>query len=263
MSIQPSTSPAADVAEARIITEEVRAALAAHARTGVVLARTVQRAHASRAWLALGHPTWEAYARAEFGISRASAYRLLDMAVVLEQLTAAAAELGLSPLGDTLEITRQQARQIKGRVPEVAAVLAALLADRSDPAGASEIAELLAAAVDEVRRTPVGDVPALPASDGGSDELLRRHLGEDYAELVAAGRQLVRELRTAQQQAGALHLELAPAHLSDREAARVLGAAHGCGPESDEVAEMLAERRYAMTGDRRAIEAWEAEAFAG
>lgn len=37
-------------------------------------------AHAARVWLPLGHSSWESYCAAEFGISRAQAYRLLDVA---------------------------------------------------------------------------------------------------------------------------------------------------------------------------------------
>ncbi|MEU1312461.1 hypothetical protein ABZ419_26720 [Streptomyces cinnamoneus] len=56
--------------------------------------------------------------------------------------------------------------------------------------------------------------------------------------------------------------EVAPGHMSDRTTARTLGWALGLDSESDEIAEKLAERRYAMTGDYRAIEKWEAEARA-
>jgi hypothetical protein len=131
MTIENREAGPADAAEARAITEQVRAAMEEHVRSGIELARAVRRAHSARVWIALGHETWEAYARAEFGVSRASAYRLLDMATVLDQLDAAAGALGLSPLGDTLTITRQEAREIKGRVPEVAAALAACSESRT------------------------------------------------------------------------------------------------------------------------------------
>lgn len=45
-----------------------------------VLAARVRDAHAARAWLPLRHSIWEAPCRADFGISRAQAYRLLDVA---------------------------------------------------------------------------------------------------------------------------------------------------------------------------------------
>lgn len=48
-----------------------------------VLAARVRDAHAARVWTPLGQPSWEAYCDTEFGISRAQAYRLLDVARAL------------------------------------------------------------------------------------------------------------------------------------------------------------------------------------
>ncbi|GHA59010.1 hypothetical protein [Streptomyces purpurascens] len=45
-----------------------------------VLASRVRDVHATRVWTPLGHPSWESYCDAEFGINRAQAYRLLDVA---------------------------------------------------------------------------------------------------------------------------------------------------------------------------------------
>nr|QIY77654.1 hypothetical protein HEP84_53570 [Streptomyces sp. RLB1-33] len=56
-----------------------------------VLAARVRDAHAARVWLPLGHPTWEAYCDAEFGISRAQAYQLLDVARALAAIHGAVA----------------------------------------------------------------------------------------------------------------------------------------------------------------------------
>ncbi|MFE1198431.1 hypothetical protein ACFW6E_37755 [Streptomyces olivaceoviridis] len=47
------------------------------------LAARGRGAHAARVWLPLGHSIWEAYCQAEFGISRAQAYRLLNVARAL------------------------------------------------------------------------------------------------------------------------------------------------------------------------------------
>ncbi|MCZ1006532.1 hypothetical protein O1L68_06935 [Streptomyces lydicus] len=47
-------------------------------RSVAVLAAPVRDAHAARFGLPLGHPSGESYCDAEFGISRAQAYRLLD-----------------------------------------------------------------------------------------------------------------------------------------------------------------------------------------
>jgi hypothetical protein len=49
-------------------------------RSVATLAARVRHAHAARIWLPLGHNSWEAYCAVEFGVSRAQAYRLLDVA---------------------------------------------------------------------------------------------------------------------------------------------------------------------------------------
>ncbi|WP_432040415.1 hypothetical protein [Streptomyces cucumeris] len=49
-------------------------------RSVAVLAARVRDAHAARVWLPLGHSSRESYCAAEFGISRAQAYRRLDVA---------------------------------------------------------------------------------------------------------------------------------------------------------------------------------------
>ncbi|CAM5324930.1 hypothetical protein [Streptomyces chartreusis] len=49
-------------------------------RSVVVLAARVRDGHSARAWLPLGFTSWETYCEAEFGISRAPAYRHLDVA---------------------------------------------------------------------------------------------------------------------------------------------------------------------------------------
>ncbi|MDL5206579.1 hypothetical protein [Streptomyces sp. ALI-76-A] len=66
-------------AQAREMTAGLRAAMD-DVRRSVVLAARVRDAHAARVWAPLGYPSWEAYCDAEFGISRAQAYRLLDVA---------------------------------------------------------------------------------------------------------------------------------------------------------------------------------------
>ncbi|GGU94229.1 hypothetical protein GCM10010211_71610 [Streptomyces albospinus] len=48
-------------------------------------------AHAASVWTPLGYGTWEAYGNAEFGISRAPAYRLRDVARALGAIHGAVA----------------------------------------------------------------------------------------------------------------------------------------------------------------------------
>lgn len=61
-----------------------------------VLAARVRDAHTARVWTPLGYPSWEAYCDAEFGISRAQAYRLLDVARALGAIQAAV-DVGTEP----------------------------------------------------------------------------------------------------------------------------------------------------------------------
>ncbi|MFJ1930446.1 MULTISPECIES: hypothetical protein [unclassified Streptomyces] len=64
-------------------------------RSVAVLAARVRAAHAARVWLPLGHSSWESYCRAEFGVSRAQTYRLLDVARAYLSDTEAADVLAL------------------------------------------------------------------------------------------------------------------------------------------------------------------------
>ncbi|MEV4250924.1 hypothetical protein AB0J63_46995 [Streptosporangium canum] len=69
-----------DREQARALTAQIRESIAAVERAWAVLAERVRRAHEGRAWVALGYVSWGRYAAAEFGIGRAHAYRLIDIA---------------------------------------------------------------------------------------------------------------------------------------------------------------------------------------
>ncbi|MFF9432065.1 hypothetical protein [Streptomyces sp. NPDC014746] len=77
------TRPPLTAARAREMTAGLREAMDDIRRSVTVLAARVEDAHAARVWVPLGHPSWESYCEAEFGISRAQAYRLLDVARAL------------------------------------------------------------------------------------------------------------------------------------------------------------------------------------
>jgi hypothetical protein len=49
----------------------------------------ILEAHDRRAWQALGYPTWQAYVKKEFNLSRSRSYQLLDRAKVHQVLLAA------------------------------------------------------------------------------------------------------------------------------------------------------------------------------
>ncbi|MFF7903705.1 hypothetical protein ACFZCV_33855 [Streptomyces sp. NPDC007920] len=83
--------PPLTAARAREMTAGLREAMDHVQRSVAVLAARVRDAHAARVWLPLGHSSWESYCDAEFGISRAQAYRLLDVARSLAAIHGAVA----------------------------------------------------------------------------------------------------------------------------------------------------------------------------
>ncbi|MGW2545412.1 hypothetical protein ACWC5I_32195, partial [Kitasatospora sp. NPDC001574] len=92
----------ADEARARELTEQLRTAIEDVRSAVLVLARRVRAAHWARVWTALGHDSWGAYALAEFGIGRSTAYRLLDLAATAAAIEGVVArELGVSHAWDS------------------------------------------------------------------------------------------------------------------------------------------------------------------
>jgi hypothetical protein len=115
-----------DPDEARSLTESIKASASR-------LYHLVVQAHEGQAHRALGYATWAEYWQAEFDMSRSYAYRILDQAKVIGELTAAA---GMSPDGDTSpmgDITEAAARDIKPRLGEVAGAVAERVAAEKNP----------------------------------------------------------------------------------------------------------------------------------
>jgi hypothetical protein len=317
--------------EARALTAEIREAIKAVRTATGRLAAAVRRAHEARVWVVLGYPTWKAYARAEFGIGRSHAYRLVDQAVTAEQLGDALVELGLmSPAGDDVltELSGRAWREIQGRAQDVAARVADRVAALDGAPDVEQLRGLVVQAVEDVRadatRAVARTAPDAPADDdpdafahwegtialghapahltdaealaaldvaGHDTDTRRAHamavrafaLHGDRAQLqafraaldvpeqgehgygredVIAGRRLVEQLQLSCWRQGTLYLEIAPARLSDRAAARTLAAAFREDPRSYETAERVEQRRYAITGDYQAYEEWENRALA-
>ncbi|MFD9597360.1 hypothetical protein ACFWA9_32045 [Kitasatospora sp. NPDC059973] len=250
---------AGPVGEARVreLTEQLRTAIEDVRAAVLVLARRVRAAHRARVWTALGHDSWGAYALAEFGIGRSTAYRLLDLAATAAAIEGAvAAELGASHAWDSaaLVLPVRAVVDLKGRLAELTDLIAERLADAQAeasgrPLPAEVVGGIVARAVTEVRDRP--DVPASeletgPAPDGITAEAWRRH--------VSAGRDLVAQHRAAQHRLGVLALEVVPAYVGDGQAEDVLA------PVADDIgltiAELVACRRYAISGDVRAMDGW-------
>ncbi|MER8103901.1 hypothetical protein [Kitasatospora sp. NPDC094016] len=247
-----------DAARARELTEQLRTAIEDVRAAVLLLARRVRSAHRARVWTVLGHPSWSAYALAEFGIGRSTAYRLLDLAAVAEAIEdTVQAELGVSHAWDSTDLVLpvRAVVDLKGRVSELTDLIADRLADAHQETGgavlpAGAVGGIVAAAVAEVRARP--DVPAAelgigPAPDGITAEAWRRH--------VAAGREAISQQRAAELGIGALALEVCPAYLSDRQAEDegLARLANDIGLTTDH---LLACRRYAISGDPRAMDGW-------
>lgn len=91
--------------EARELTEHIRSAVD-------VVWMLVARAHAGRAWEALGYPSFAAYVKEEFDISRSRAYQLLDQAKVVQAIESA------TPEDTNVVISEAAARDLKSVLGE-------------------------------------------------------------------------------------------------------------------------------------------------
>ncbi|MFD9596786.1 hypothetical protein ACFWA9_29115 [Kitasatospora sp. NPDC059973] len=253
------------VEEARALTTEVREAIEDVRQVAGRLAERVKRAHDARVWEVLGYPSWAEYAKAEFGVSRSHAYRLLDLARSAEEITAAVVTLGvLAPVshaGDmlALDLPIRAVVELRGRMGEVRELLVERLEQVAAEGPGRLAPELVAAVVADV----VAEVRARPDLAEEDLDEIEVPPGAPYtAEDVRRGRRLVAELTDCDRQLGMLALEVVPAYRSEA------GAALGpLGVLADELGEdvelLLACRRYAVTGDYRAVEEYRAQPLAG
>ena len=245
--VEPARPPLS-AEQAREVTAGLREAMDYVRRSVAVLAARVRDAHAARVWLPLGHSSWASYCDAEFGISRAQAYRLLDVARALASIhDAVATGTETSRTRDTdpaaaaaldYGLSQRALIDVSSRSGDVAELITRRLATLAH----SGLTALDEPTVRAVVRQVVRDVrtappppPEKPPADPALTEL----------------RRVVDELAATTHQLGELILEVAPAYLSDTDAADVLA------PLRDQIGETLdnglAARRYAMSGDRRAL----------
>ncbi|WPO76179.1 hypothetical protein [Streptomyces sp. KN37] len=245
--VEPARPPLA-TAQAREMTAGLREAMDDVRRSVAVLAARVRDAHAARVWLPLGHSSWESYCDAEFGISRAQAYRLLDVARALAAIHGAvAAGPETSRTRDTdpgaaaaldYGLSQRALIAVSSRSGDVAEMITRRLATLAH----SGLQALDEATVRAVVRQAVRDIrtaPPPPPADPPADPT------------TAALRRVVDDLAASTHAIGELMLEVAPAYLSDIEAADVLALL--CDHIGEPLEHGLAARRYAMSGDRRAL----------
>ncbi|WP_051711658.1 hypothetical protein [Streptomyces sp. NRRL S-350] len=243
-------------AEALRLTDELRAAAAEARTSALVLTRRVRAAYGARVWTALGFPSWGAYAMAELGLSRPTAYRLLDLAAVAEAIEETVErEVGpsLSHTWDTWPVLSVQAVvDLRGRLAELADLVAERLARVRAEAGpgpvrAALVGAAVADAVTELRERP--DVPPVDLQSVQSPE---GHDVEAWRAVVARGLEAQQRLLGDFRELGLLALRVAPGYVSDHDAEAVL---HLLGKEIGSTCEeLMAGRRYALTGDARAVE---------
>lgn len=72
----------------------------------------IARAHAGKAWKALGYDSWAEYVQEEFNMSRSRSYQLLDQAKVISAVTNAL------PEGSEIAVTESSARELKYVIQE-------------------------------------------------------------------------------------------------------------------------------------------------
>lgn len=100
------SSPALDADSAREITERIKT-------TTNVLYMLVKRAHAGKAYIALGYDSFEKYVRAEFDFSKVYAYRLINQANFIEAIEAKL------PEGAQIHVSEPVSTKLKKALPEL------------------------------------------------------------------------------------------------------------------------------------------------
>lgn len=123
-----------DADSARALTETIRNAVD-------VVWMLIARAHAGKAWKALGYDTWAEYVKAEFDMSRSRSYQLLDQARVVAEIEAAV------PDGTAVQISEAAARDLKDVLEDVVPEIK----ERTQGLSPDDASDVLAEIVEEQR----------------------------------------------------------------------------------------------------------------
>lgn len=239
-------------AQAREVTAGLRTAMDGVRRSVARLAARVRDAHAVRVWVPLRYASWESYCGTEFGLSRAQAYRLLDVARALAAIhEAVTAGTEVSRTRDTgpvaaaaldYGLSQRALIAVSGRSNDVVELITRRLATLAD-SGLTALDEptvraVVRQAVRDIRTAPPPPPPPPPAEPSADP-------------IVAEMRAAVDKLVTSTYAIGELMLEVAPAYMSDEQATDILALL--CAQIGEPLEHGLAARRYAMSGDRRAL----------
>jgi hypothetical protein len=95
-----------------LTTEQARQLTSTIRDAAEVLWVLIARAHAGKAWAALGYASWERYVKDEFNMSRSRSYQLLDQARVIAAIEAAV------PSGTRVHLNEAAARDLKTVIEE-------------------------------------------------------------------------------------------------------------------------------------------------
>ncbi|MGW3046063.1 hypothetical protein ACWC9T_40090 [Kitasatospora sp. NPDC001159] len=197
---QESAVPVGE-AEARRLTSALRESVEQVRTAVLVLAERVRAAHDGRVWIALGYPSWGAYAAGELGVSRSTAYRLLDLAAAAEAIEdVVGRQAGPTLSHDSpLVLPVRAVVEIRGRLAELADLVTEHLTQTRADAGGQQlepgrISAAVAAAVAELRERPdaaAAELKSAPGPDGYPVEAGRALVARgraDYQEDLLAGR---------------------------------------------------------------------------
>jgi hypothetical protein len=168
-----------DAEQARSLTDTIRNAVE-------VIWVLISRAHAGKAWQALGYSSWEEYVRGEFNMSRSRSYQLLDQSRVIAAIEAAV------PEGTEVYVSEAAARDLKGALDEVIPEIQARTEGLEPEEAAVAVSEVIQEHRDAAKSpTAVGDDgddpnitnlpgPMIGGSDGDDD------FEDDFDEPTAA-----------------------------------------------------------------------------
>lgn len=124
--------------DAAVMTRGEAEAITEHIRNAIDMTwALIARAHAGRAWQALGYDSWASYTSEQFGVSRSRSYQLINQAEVITAISAAA------PEGTVVKISERAARDLRKVIDEVVPAVARETEGLTPESAEARIGEIL------------------------------------------------------------------------------------------------------------------------